>query len=530
MSVLIRDSLNTRPGETPETRPKQTPVLSAAVLALILAAIMVLTIAGTVFVSNNLAFVSIVPLALAILFFASRDSVAATAALFVFLAMEGMYKYLSLFAPAVYAIRPALILVIVLGWLLSLRARNAKLTAAPLTALIVGFLLWGATEILNDHGFGLVRGLATFVLFYLSPVAFYVLGVNTVKSSRQVEIFCYVLVAVCTVVSAFAVVQFVMGLDWTKAHMPGYASALTTDWFVLNEQGAVTASSFRPASTTPIGGGGAVWANLGVITSFGLLFSPKLGPGRKAGLITCLMLNIVGLFVSGVRLYMVTGIFEAVFFVLIAAGSTRNMERTLGMLLGVGAVVAVASAGAMAISGGSLMQRYADTLSNPLAKYSHDRGGNLVALTNLATRYPLGVGYQYGLGHSDTDIGNSADPAVQARNGETQWGAIAGDMGVPGLVLLAGLMLGCLVNGWRAFRRLRRPHTKILAATLLASLAGYFPACFGGPAMQGTIHFWYIAAILIVLPAVEKREAAAQGPEKPAGSTAPQIARPAARE
>lgn len=530
MSVVTQGSFNTRSDEKPKARPVQSTGMSAPVLALVVALAMSLTIAGTVFGPNNFAFFSLIPLAFAILYFSPRDSVVATTLLFVFLGMEGMYKYLSLFAPAVYALRPALIVVIVLGWLLSLRSRNAKLTAPPLTALIVGFLLWGATEILNDHGFGLVRGLATFVLFYLSPVAFYVLGINTVKSSRQVEIFCYVLVAVCTVVSAFAIVQFVMGLDWTQAHMPGYASALTTGWFVLNEKGAVIASSFRPASTTSMGGGGSVWANLGMITAFGLLFSPKAGSGRKAGLIACLMLNIVGLFVSGVRLYLVTGIFEAVFFVLIAAGSTRNMWRTLGTLLGVGIVVAVAYAGAQAISGGSLKQRYADTLSNPVAKYSHDRGGNLVALTKLVIQYPLGVGYQNGLGHQDTDADHSADPAVQARNGETQWGSIAGDMGVPGLLLLCGLIIGCIINGWRAFRRLRRPHTKILAATLLASLVGYFPACFGGPAIQGTIHFWYIAAMLIVLPAIEKREAATQEQEKSAGSMAPQTAGSAARE
>lgn len=525
MSVLIRDSFHTRPGETSEVQPKRAAAMSAPMLALLIALAMVLTIAATVFGPNSIAFVSIVPIALAILFLASRDSVAATTVLFVFLAMEGMYKYLSLFAPAVYAIRPALILVIVLGWLLSLRSRNARLTAPPMTGLLVCFIGWGAIEVLNDHGTGVVRGLATYALFYLSPVAFYLLGVNTVKSSRQVEMFCYVLVAVCSVVSLFAIVQFVMGLEWTKAHMPGYASALTTDWFVLNDRGAVTAASFRPASTTPIGGGGSVWANLGIVTALGLLFSPTVRPGRKLALIACLTLNVVGLFVSGVRLFLLTGIFEAIFFVFLAAGSTRNMGRTLGTLLGAGVAVAAAYAGAVALSGGGLQQRYADTLGNPVAKYSHDRGSNLVALNNLILTYPMGVGYQNGLGHRDTDSDNSADPAVQARNGETQWGAIAGDMGVPGLILLCALMVGCFVNGWRAFRRLRRPHTKVLAAMLLASLAGYFPACFGGPAMQGTIHFWYIAAMLIALPAIEKREAAAPAPARPPEAAARLAAR-----
>jgi hypothetical protein len=474
-------------------------------LALLIGLAMALTVVGTVFGGRSVAFISILPLVITIVIFSARDSGMAISLLFVYLAMEGMYKYLSGFSQVIYVIRPLLSLVILGVWLLSLKIRKAKVTAGSLGILIALFFGWGLVEVLNPFGRGPVSGLATLLLFYVSPVIFYLIGVNVIKSTSQVETFCYVFLAACTIVSAFALVQFIMGQGWTEAHLPGYKDITQTNWFVQNNTGRVTASSFRPASTTDIGGGASSWACFGMVTAVCLFFSPRLSSTQKLGLILCAAINMGGLLVEGVRLWLITGIFAVFIFLLVIPRSLHDMIRKMGLLLLVLVVAFGAFQVAQAISGGILSQRYAATAADPLAKFQHDRGYNLTDFVHLATDYPLGLGYVYGLGRQDTNRAD-LDPAQAERNGETQFGSITGDMGIPGLVLLYALMTSCLVIGWKALRSLRDGHLRTIAAMLLASLACFFPASFAGPVMQGQIQFWFMAAVLAALPAIEKRE------------------------
>lgn len=482
-------------------------------LAVSLSVTLALVIVGTLFVGKEVAFLSIMPFVIAILALSGRQTVAAISLYFGYLAMEGMYKYLSGFSPAIYVIGPLLLVGILVGWRLTLHLLgDLRPTAVPLAALFAAFAGWGLVQILNPHGTGPLGGLATLFLFYVGPIMLYFVGYNVTKSSNQVLQFCYVLIGVCTIVSAFAVLQFIMGRPWTDAHLPGYSSITQGDWFAVDSNGTGGVGSFRPASTTSIGGGGAVWSQLGMVLSIGLMFSPRIAFRQKVCLAVCLFVNVIGLLVCGVRLLLLTGVFDIFLFVIILARNPRDLGRSVGLLLLAGIVATLGFLGAQALSGGILSQRYADTLKNPFAKYQHDRGDNLQVFKDNILSYPLGTGYQQAMGRTDLGAaGSSSDPALRNRNGETEFGAIGDDMGVPGIVLLFSCMIGVFGQGWRAFRRLQDQHLRVLAAMLISSLAGYFVCCFGGPAMQEANFFWLAGAFLAVLPAIEKREAKQTG-------------------
>lgn len=481
-------------------------------VALVVAVAMALTIVGTVFGGKIVALASIVPLVLAILFYAGRDMALAVALLLVYLAMEGMYKYLTSFSQAIYVIRPLMMLVLFWAWRSKAALKRVRVASPPMHGVLIVLIGWGIVELANPYGAGLVSGAATLLLFYIGPILFYWIGYNAIRTTRHVQLFCCVLVAACTIVSAFTAVQFWMGRGWTEAHLPGYSAINQSDWFVLSpDQSRTIASSFRPASTTSAGGGGCIWSSFGVITALGLLSLPSVSLRHKLGWAACLVINVLGAFLSGVRLFVFVAVFEAFLFLLLTARTPREVARSF-LIMCLAALLAFAAFwGAQLVSGGMIAQRYADTASDPLAGYKRERGGNIEALWNLLAAYPIGSGYQYGLGYmsSSTSDSNSPNSALSARNGETQWGAIAGDMGVPGLILLVVFLINSVRIGWRSLRRLRDPNLRVLAAMLLASLVGYVLACFGGPALQGTIHFWFIAGMLAALPAIEKRESPA---------------------
>ena len=467
---------------------------------------MMLAIIGTIFGGKLGGLIFILPFVFAAFAFMSRANFsAAFAVYFGYLGMEGMFKYLSGFSQVVYVISPLLLGSILVGWRMSLTRSDVKVGISPFVTLLAVFAGWGVVQTFNPHGVGLVGSLASLLLWYVGPALIYVVLQSTLRHHHQVLVLLHVFVAVCTMVSFCAILQFSMGHAWTEAHFPGYHDITQTDWFVVSDKGAVTTGSFRPAATTSMGGGGAGWAEWGALLALGLLFLPTLTFRHRAGLAACLLVNVIGLLISGVRLWLFVGVFEALLFFFILARSPAEFLKNMGFLVSVTLIASIAFAGAQAISGGIIGSRYAETARNPLAKFQHDRGNNVSGILSYVANYPLGSGFQQGLGVREVRR-DKYDPAVRDRNGETQFGAIAADMGLPGLLLLSGLVMMVLVNGWRCFRHLRDRRLRTIGAILFASLAGYVPASFGGPALQSATYFWALAAMLAALPVIERHE------------------------
>ncbi len=468
--------------------------------------LMVLAILSTIFGGKSLGLAFVLAFVFAVLSYAFQNKPIFAISLYIgYEGLEGMFKCMSDFSPAVYVVRPLLLGAICAFWGMSLAKSNTPLLVLPQKLLLGLFIVWGLVEVFNPHGTALAGSIATLLLYYVEPICLFICGYNVLRSSQQVTTFLYALIAVCTAVSLCAILQFSMGHTWTEAHFPGYHNITQTDWFVLDANGKPGVSSFRPASTTAIGGGGGSWAQWGAIFSLGLLFAPGISFKQKIVLAGCVTINIIGLFVTGVRLWLFTGALEAVVFAGVMAKTPRETLRSVGLLLLLATIAGIAFGSAQALSGGIIGSRYSDTAKNPLAKFQHDRGYNVTNFFDYISEFPLGAGYQMQLGRTIISKENT-DPAMSERSGETEFGAIGADMGVPGLLLLYGILFGFLIRGWRSFRNLRDPHLRTIGAVLFASLTGYIPASFAGPVLQAATLFWFCAAMLLALPLIEKHE------------------------
>ncbi len=469
---------------------------------------MALVIAGTLFGGKAVALGSMGVLVAAVSVTAIRKPFFAIAILFIYVAMEGMYKYLTNFSKVVYVARPIMLAILTMCWLFGYHRRQAAEPGSFGKTAIPALLLWGALCMFNPYGGDLVSGCATYLLFYATPVClFYVVSRGRITRSDLVLVF-HLLLAVCTVVSGFTVVQYIKGMDWTIAHLPGY-DFMPMDqatWFMYDDAGNF-AGGFRPASTTNAGGGGATWSSLGALIGFGLLHPPGK---RKRRMIIHFAVVVcgLGLLLSGVRIWSFVTLAGVLLFTLIIGNSVLGFGRSFGLLAGFSALTALAFGGAHLLSEGAVETRYADTFKNPVARFKTERGGNLVVFAKLAWNYPLGSGYHMPLGYQGAEMRGAGmgDPVLQARTGETQFGAVTGDMGIPGLLLLGGVYLSSLAMGWRTVSRLRDQTLKIFGATMFACIASYLPAWFGGPIMQGNLLFWFAVGVLMALPGLEARE------------------------
>ena len=206
-------------------------------------------------------------------------------------------------------------------------------------------------------------------------------------------------------------------------------------------------------------------------------------------------------------MFLFASLFGAVVFAIL---TWRDSQRKAGALFATVVFVLVAFGSWQAVqhlSGGIFSERYGDTLSKPISTFKSERGGNITALWNLILYYPFGSGYHAKMLNTESNFASgSVKNALALRNGETQFGAVTSDLGVPGLLLFGALMIRVTRLGWIRYRSLRSAELKTLAAMFIACLAAYFLGCFGGPVLHGAIHFWFIAGLLVALPRIEQSE------------------------
>jgi hypothetical protein len=460
-------------------------------------------IAGTVVAGPQVAFISIIPLVIAVLAFALRSPTLGICIYFGYSAIEGMYKYLSHFSQVVYAIKPVLAVMLLLIWLITLHFSKSRFRFPPLSLLIVLLAGWGFVMIFSPTGAGVASSLITLAVWYLVPIVFYIIASNAFKSAQQIETLCYVLVAVCTVVSVFAIIQYTMGQVWTDSHLPGYSEITQHNWWTLNDKGQVDQKTWSPASCTTFCGAAAIWAHIGAIVSMGLMLSPKTPQRYKIPLAACLLLNSLGLLIIGVRLWVVVLILETILLLVMTARTREQLKRNISYLFVLGAMAGISFVIAQSVSGGMISGRYGSTLADPAAKFQHDRGGNMSYLPGFLLKNPLGVGYQRGLNGGTADDSSSDMSAI---NRETQFNSAAADLGTPGLLLIILLLMGVLYQGWRAFRYLNDPQLRVLGATLFVLIVGNIVASFGTPTLQGDDYFWTVAGALVALPVIQKSQ------------------------
>lgn len=489
----------------------------ALVTALIVGGFMVLTILGTLAAGRMAAMASLGILAATVLYYAATRSSQGLSYLIGYFALEGLYKYTSGFSQAVYIVKPLLELSLLVGILLVNRQTEKSLQMPPLAALVALLGGWSVVEAFHPLGTGIAQGVIQSIVWYLAPMSLLWTGYNVMCSTRHIETLVYTLVAVSVVVSLFAIYQYSMGQAWTEAHLPGYSAVNQGEWVVINSNGSQGPISWRPASTTVMGGGGALWAMWGVAAAIGLLLSEKIKLVWKLVLLASLSINAYGIILSGSRLFLIVAMLQGIFLLAVMARSPREMARNVVLAVLVGAMVWVGFSAAQSTSGGIITSRYSETLANPVEKYGHDRGGvngRAAMLYSMLGPYPLGVGYQRGVegGNARTRTATKGYPV----NRDDAFNSMAGDMGWPGLILVLCLVPAVLVRCWRSFAALKTTNRRVLGGIFFSLMIGYLVCFFGGPALTGAEMFWLFLGLMLVQPVVQRRERlAAAGAEEP---------------
>ena len=474
--------------------------------ALILSLFMVIIITSTVFThSPALAFGSIPVFIIGIVYNALRNPTLALAIYFTYTALEGMFKYMSNSSQIIYVIKPFLLVMLAVGWIMSNHANGKRTYMPPFAALVGLFALWCLFGAVNPQASGIVPGVLTALIWYILPTVMYFIGYDAFRSYAHILTLLYAIIAICTVVAAFAFIQYSMGRNWTIANVPGYSNLMFARWTGTDASGAQIVS-FRPASTTAAEGFATVWAHTGAIISLGLLLMPKISVRIKFVLIACMFISFAGLLTCGVRLFVIIGIIEAVSLLVLSSNSPKAFGRNILVLLLTIAVLGTGFTAAQSISNGAIISRYAETLSDPVAKFGADRGGFEGQggwFLQFLADYPLGIGYQRGTGTWEDSKSNVVV------NRETQFASISGDLGLPGLLLFVGIIASILVTGFRRYRVLKAPSYRILGTLLFVMLIGSTISFWGGSllALEGD-YIWMFAGLLFMLPELDKRTAA----------------------
>jgi len=488
---------------------------TSSALAVGLGALMVAIVGGSVAThTSTFAFAFIPIFIFAIVIYAMRDTTIALSIYFTYTALEGMFKYMSNFSQAVYVVKPLLVGIILAGLFLSNRMNGMRLRKLPLAAIISLFIAWGLLEAFHPLGVGVSSGILTALIWYIIPIGFYVIGFNVFQSSKRIVSMLLVIMAVCTVVSAFGFLQYNMGREWTVAHVPGYSNLRMNTWNGADSSGTHIAQ-FRPASTSADEGFTQFWAQLGALIALAMMLLNNASLRCRIILAICFIVNVCGLLTGGSRMMLVVGVMQLPLLFGLTSTSPRALLRNLGLAAVVVGITWVAFSSVQSISHGSIASRYGETLANPLAKFGSDRGGFQGQgswFLDFLGQHPLGIGYQRG-----TEGSWDATTKNISVNRETQFAAISGDMGAPGLLLLLGIVAGITIGGIRAVRALKNPEFRIIGAMLLLALMGYFIAFWAGQMLQAVgDYLWLFAALLFTLPRLERRMSSETVNSKPA--------------
>ncbi len=466
---------------------------------------MLATIGGVMTVGVPFSYLSAATLSLAVIWASLRARwMLATGFYFTYAALEGLYKYTTDFSSAIYYIKPALVVIMAFLWWLGFKIDGRRPAKLPLTAPLAVLACLGAVQSFHPFGSGPALGLSTMFLWYLAPAFFYFLICNELKTAVQCRQILQFMLAIATVISLFAIFQYVMGQSWIEGHLPGYSRLArgSSNWFATDEAGNVV-TTFRPASTTAYTGFAANWSFIGIMLACSYLL--EVGHiGKRLLMMGILMFNSVGLMVTAVRVFVVLSIICLALLLVFTSRTRGRLFRNLFILaLFAGLAWSVFQVGEV-LSGGLLQRRYAATLADPLGKLRNDRGLNFTFLPMFVPRYPLGIGFQRANGFRDRAAKAGAFVAKDSMyfNRETQFNSIAADLGVFGLALFAVLIFLILNRAFQTQRQLQLPAAQQLAALVFVILCGYIVACLAGPSIQGSETFYLLAALATIMPAL----------------------------
>jgi hypothetical protein len=320
------------------------------------------------------------------------------------------------------------------------------------------------------------------------------LGYATLRSNARLRNFIFLLVVVGAANGVVSLIQFNLTPQEMSAWGPGYAKR-------IQGTGDVAARSFADKAGTkrvrPFGlasdvGVGGYVGLIGTIGAIALLASAwKRRVGRWALLLTPLVLLAV--VTSQGRTILLITFLGVLAYLGMSTVSNRLIPTIAAATLGMAVSVAVI----VPLLGGSAsgqFDRYRTiTPAKLISTTGNSRGTSIAQIPRLAGSYPMGVGLGFA-GPASNFAG--AVRGNRISNGETGPTFLLSELGIAGLIVMAGLNINLLLLAVRRVRHIPDPELRAYLAAFAAIIVGLLSAWMTSVpmAISPTAPFFWAAA------------------------------------
>jgi hypothetical protein len=270
------------------------------------------------------------------------------------------------------------------------------------------------------------------------------------------------------------------------------------------------ATVFRPMGLSDQPGGAAMSGLVSIVFGMALLMSTR-NIWMKAAIIVAWGLGLYCILLSQVRSVLVmTGVCVIAFTFIMARRG--EFYRLIGVLLSLGAVVAIAGTAAVVVGGETVTSRLRTLIEeDPTTVYMTNRGFFMeYTLKHAIPRYPVGAGPgRWGM--MNYYFGVQDDPQSEVLWSEINWTAWTYDGGIPLLITYVGAIGVALWQAWRIGRDRANGTMGQWGAVIFAYNIGCLAVTFNCNLFMGQsgLDFWLLNAAMF---AAAQREMAARAP------------------
>jgi hypothetical protein len=398
--------------------------------------------------------------------------------------------------------RDVLIFAVSLGAVLRLLASKERLRLPPLSGWVVLFVALVLAEAFSPYTHGIVKALGGFRQ-QLEFVPFFFFGYALMRSKERFRKLFLLLGVIALANGIVSTYQTKLSPGQLASWGPGYGELVygTQTAGVKGGSAARLYVSEGAARVRPPGLG----KDAGFAGGVGLVALPctlallATGGRRKRWIAVLLALGSLLAVVTGLgRLQVVGAVLAMVAFAMLSASAGRRMTRPLTALLGVLVLAVPLGAVLVSVESPGTFNRYAEIAPGSAVSAKDKKTSELTRLPHQLSIAPFGVGLASA--GAASGFGGKVTEVIEGHGvgGETQYNFIADEVGLPGLLLWAGLLLNLILLAARRLRHIADVELRIDLAGVFAVLVSLLLIGVSGPvsgsAALGSF-FWFTAGI-----------------------------------
>jgi hypothetical protein len=390
--------------------------------------------------------------------------------------------------------------VLIVGIVVWIRVSNRRpiLAASPLSVPLFLLAAFCVLELFNPEApfIRSLMGLRSWLLY----MCFYLVGLYTFRSVRQLQRLYLLLIVLGVVTAAYGVYQWRAGPELFASWSDYYGRYARLSWSA--QSGLV----FRAFSTFVLPGVFAGNMALVMLLAFSVIVSPRFAVHTRVACATAFALMGAGIAVSGSRGPAAQLILAGA--VVLAANPGVWRKMSVGFKV---AAIAITAATLIVFLMGPVVSERFNTIFDPQA-FFWKWFGPLRYGISLAQAHPFGLGMGFTAGVPQF----IASPVIQGlptENIDSGYGSAAAELGIIGLAIFVYFAAKVGIEALKVWRALRpsRARDLLLAPTLFAATYPMVSLVFQPQAtLPNSIYFWLLIGMLMKAPVLQQEPDADQ--------------------